>query len=420
MTLRQLAPLAILILAGGTVFKLSSIKDIFYVPMQESWGLTNAQIGLGLTCYAVVQTVTYLAAPYICDRFSKKYLLPIGLVGVGLCGLYLSTLPPLGGFLLTFGALALFSECIFWPALLKAVSLLGNERQQGRLFGYLEAGRGVVDVVIAFGALAVFQLFGEGRSGMQAGILFYAGAAIVVGAVTYLAVGDEDQIRATDGASANSAVLSGIRHVVRDPATWMAGMVIFFVYATYAGLTYFIPFLREIYGMPVFLVGVYGIVNQYGLKMIGGPIGGNLADKVVRSPLRYLCLSSAVAAVFITAFAFVPHRSLGIYVGMTMTLLFGAIIFTQRAVFFAPIGEIGVPRQFSGAAMAVGCLVGYAPSLFSFYLYGSLLDHNPGIAGFRMVFLLMGVFSILGCLTAALLLRRIHSPHRAAPTLEEA
>ena len=35
----------ILTLSGGIAFKLSSMKDMFYVPMQEFMGLTNTQIG---------------------------------------------------------------------------------------------------------------------------------------------------------------------------------------------------------------------------------------------------------------------------------------------------------------------------------------------------------------------------------------
>lgn len=30
--------LCFLILGGGTIFKLSSMKDVFYVPMQHDWG----------------------------------------------------------------------------------------------------------------------------------------------------------------------------------------------------------------------------------------------------------------------------------------------------------------------------------------------------------------------------------------------
>ncbi len=39
---------------------------------------------------------------------------------------------------------------------------------------------------------------------------------------------------------------------------------------------------------------------------------------------------------------------------------FGAIVFTQRAVFFAPIGEAKIAENKTGAAMALGSFIGYA------------------------------------------------------------
>ncbi|MGP5394913.1 MFS transporter [Arthrobacter rhombi] len=422
-TPQQWGRLGFLVMGGGTIFKLTSMKDVFYVPMQEDWGLSNADIGLGLSVYAMVQTITYFAAPYLADRFSKKYLLTTGMLGVGLTGLYLATMPSLAGFLIAFGVLGLFGEAIFWPALLKAVSLIGNETQQGRLFGFLEAGRGVVNVIVAFSALGIFALFGGGLAGMQAGILFYAGVALVVGVVTFFVLDDKDQIRAVGDVSANAEVFAGIKHVIRRPETWMAAFVIFFIYATYAGLTYFIPFLRDIYGLPVVLVGAYGIINQYALKMVGGPIGGYIADRVLNSSLRYLSITSALAAVVIIGFAFLPHGGLPVWLGMTMTLAFGAIIFTQRAVFFAPISEVGTPHKYMGAGMAIGCLIGYAPSLFAFYIYGSLLDNNPGILGYQIVFVIMGIFSAAGFALSMILSRRIrkiatrNTPEQEAETL---
>lgn len=62
----------VLVIGGGTVFKLSSLKDAFYVPMQEFMNLSNTQIGLALSVYGIVQTVGNFASIYIADRFSKK------------------------------------------------------------------------------------------------------------------------------------------------------------------------------------------------------------------------------------------------------------------------------------------------------------------------------------------------------------
>ena len=76
----------ILTLSGGIAFKLSSMKDMFYVPMQQFMGLTNTQIGGALSAYGIVQTIGLIFGIYICDMFSKKYMIGGSLIGLGAIG----------------------------------------------------------------------------------------------------------------------------------------------------------------------------------------------------------------------------------------------------------------------------------------------------------------------------------------------
>ena len=98
---------------------------------------------------------------------------------------------------------------------------------------------------------------------------------------------------------------------------------------------------------------------------------------------------------------------MNVYIGMAATLGFGAIIFSQRAIFFAPMDEIGIPRQYAGSAMALGCLIGYMPAMFAYTLYGSMLDNYPGISGYNYIFSMMIAFSFLGFGCSTILVRRI-------------
>ena len=62
----------ILTMSGGIAFKLSSIKDMFYVPMQEFMGLTNTQIGAALSVYGIVQTIGLILGIYKIGRASCR------------------------------------------------------------------------------------------------------------------------------------------------------------------------------------------------------------------------------------------------------------------------------------------------------------------------------------------------------------
>lgn len=403
--------LIILILGGGTIFKLGSLKDAFYIPMQEHFNLTHTQIGMGLSVYAIVQTIGYVFSIYISDRFSKRLLISGSLVCTGLVGFYLATFPGYTGYLMAFGILAIFAEVTYWPVLLKAVRLLGDSDEQGRMFGFLEAGRGVVDTIVAFSALAIFSALGSGGAGFKAAIIFYSVVIIGVGIISYFLIKDdpvEDENEKGEKVAKGKVALEGMITAIKTPEIWSAAFTVFSVYCVYAGLTSFIPFLSEIYGLPVALVGVYGVINQYGLKMVGGPVGGFLADKVVKSSAKYLRLGFVVAAVSMIGFIMLPHETMNVYVGMIATLSFGSIIFSMRAVFFAPMEEIKVPREITGAAMSIGSLVGYAPSLFAFTLYGSILDRNPGIDGYRNVFMVMVGFAIMGIFVSSILIKYVN------------
>ncbi|MGX7025397.1 MFS transporter [Vagococcus hydrophili] len=398
----------VLVLAGGTIYKLSSLKDAFYVPMQEYLGLTHTQIGMAMSVYAIVQTLGYFISMYVADRFSRRILMPLGLIGTGAVGLYLATFPNYVGILASWAAMAFFADLLFWPVLVKSVRSLGDSSEQGRLFGFLEAGRGVIDTIVAFTALGLFVQLGSNAASFRIAILFFAIVTIITGVIVFFTIGDDKAEEAEESShEKNKKAMAGAKQALKLPELWIASFMIFCVYGTYAGLTYFIPFLKDIYGMPVALVGAYGIINQYGLKMVGGPVGGILADKAFKSSTKYLRFTFLLSAIMIAIFAFLPHTSMNIYLGMACTLLIGSVVFTQRAIFFAPIDEINIPKEISGAAISLACLIGYAPSIFSFALYGAVIDAFGGMAGYRVVFLIMSGFAIVGFIISNYLTHRL-------------
>lgn len=404
----------ILVFSGGVAFKVISMKDMFYIPMQEFMGLTHAQIGGAMSAYGIVQTIGLVVGIYICDRFSKKYMISFSLIGIGIVGAYVSTFPPYWGFLLAFAVMSILGEVTYWPVLLKAVRLTGTEKDQGRMFGFLEMGRGVVDVIVASTAVWLFSVMGEGSFALRMGILFLAGVTASAGVLCYFFIPhDVINRKNKEGkeVSKNVVAFEGMMEAVKSIEIWAVAFNGFMVYCVYCGLTYFIPFLGEIYSMPVVYVGMYGIVNQYALKMVGGPVGGLISDKVTHSAAKYIRIAFVVAAVAMIGFLLLPHDILGAsgnyMVGVVLTLSFGAIIFTMRAVFFAPMDEIRVRPEITGAAMSLACLIIYLPNSFAYLLYGSILDANPGLTGYRIVFGIMAAFAAGGFFVSSYLIMLI-------------
>ncbi|CAK9889339.1 MULTISPECIES: MFS transporter [Pseudomonas] len=398
----------ILILGGGTVYKLANLKDAFYVPMQEFMGLSHTQIGLLLSANAIIATGLFVVGGMLADRYDTRKLIPLGLIGTGALGLYLATFPPFSSLMLVFCLLAVCADCIYWPALLKAIRGLGNDQEQGRMFGLLEGGRGVVDTLVAFSALGVFIALGSGEHGLKAAILFYALIDIGAGVLTwFLLKGNQAQAQTT-----SKNPLANLMEAIKVPAIWLVSFNVFMVYIVYCGLTYFIPYLKEVYGLPVALVGAYGIINQYMLKIFGGPAGGFIADKHFKSPSRYLKWAFLALLPMMAIILLVPKSPGFIYAGMAATLSFAFIVFSMRGVFWAPMGEVGIAPHITGSAFGIGCLIGYAPGMFAYVGYGAILDHFPGQQGYNSVFIAMMLLALIGFVVASRLQRLVR---KAAP-----
>lgn len=407
----------ILMLGAGTIYKLGFLKDAFYVPMQEFMGLSHTQIGTAMSVAGLISTFGFLASIYLTDRVSKKIMIPLSLISICLCGICLSTFPSYPVFLLIYCLLAICADMLYWPTMLKTVRLLGNEDEQGRMFGIMEAGRGLMDTIIAFGALGIFSAMGSTAAGLKAAILFYSIVPGVIGIIMYfLLEPDEAPAASADTANktsdANKRAWEGVLRALKNKNIWLVSFNVFFVYSVYCGLTYFIPFLEEAYALPAALVGVYGIINQYGLKMLGGPVGGFITDKVLHSATKYLQIMFVVVGVVLAVFSMLPHQSMSIFLGMLITLSISACVYSMRAIFFAPMDEVHVPREITGSAMSMGSFIGYLPGAFMYAVYGGILDKFEGLTGYRIVYIIMAVFAAGGCLLSTYILRTIRKEKR--------
>ena len=409
----------LLIMGGGTIYKLANLKDVFYVPMQEHLGLSNTEIGLLLSINSIVATALFVVGGYLADRFQTRTVISAGLIAAGAIGLYMSSFPDFNMMMIIFALLAACSDCLFWPALLKSVRQLGDSDEQGRMFGFLEGGRGVIDTIVAFSALGIFIAMGSGLAGFRAAIITYSSINIVIGVLLFFLLrGNPAQASPNTAAvevkTQKPTVMETLKLIAHMPQLWLVSFTVFMVYIVYVGLTYFIPYLSTVYGLPVALVGVFGIINQYGLKIIGGPLGGYLADKKFKSSSKYLSYSFLALLPVMAVIIFLPQNENFTVLAMIACLVFSLIVFSMRGVFWAPMDEVGIPEQISGTAFGVACLIGYAPGMFGFLIYVAILDANPGAAGFHLVFAIMCGLAVIGSLIAILVAKAAKKTQQVA------
>ena len=378
----------ILTMATGVVYNLPYIQDVFYVSIQESLNLSHTQLGNILSMAGLFSTFGFLLSIYFIDRISKRILIPCGLIGVGLTGIYLYTLPGYYGLMFIWVLFALFSDMVYWPVLVKSVKELGNDDEQGRIFGFFEAGRGLFDTLIVFIALSIFSIYGS----IKYVILFYSITCILMGVLAFILLDKDEKVNAKE----NKKKMSFPIEVIKLKEVWLISGNIFCAYAIYCGLTYMMPFLQNTFGISVVIIGIYGTVNQYGIKMMAGPLGGYLADKKFKSTSRYFSFCFKLIIIANIIMILLAKSKISIIVGFIFVIVFSILVNSMKALLFAPMQEAGISEELSGAAISLSSFIGYSPLIFCYSLYGSILDKFNGLLGYRILFFILIVFGIIG------------------------
>lgn len=360
---KKLLTLLVLMLISGTMYKVYFLMDAFYVQMQEFMGLSHTEIGLIYSVAGWVSQFGFLAAAYTSDKFSKRKMIAFALIANGITGGIISTYPQFSVLMVLFCMCAVFTDMLCWPTVLKTIRLLGTKEEQGRMFGFLETGRGLTDTVVSFTALAIFVAMGNNAFGFRCSIIFFSVMSIVAGILAFITVEDDDEkaVDETETEKDKEKEKVGIKDIFTDKGVWLVSLNIFMIYCIYSGLKYLVPFLREAYDVSPALASAYGIINMYGLRMVGGPIGGIVSDKVTHSSTKFIRIMFVICAVSLLVYTVLPHGLMNVYITMIISLVISAFVFCMRAIFFAPMDEINVPKRLTGAAMSLGSFIGYLP-----------------------------------------------------------
>ncbi|PJW33567.1 hypothetical protein CWM42_25815, partial [Escherichia coli] len=70
-----------------------SLKDAFFIPMQEYFPLTNGQIGNAMSGMSFFTTVGFFFSFYFSDKLTRRYTILFSLLVTGLLGVYFTNIP---------------------------------------------------------------------------------------------------------------------------------------------------------------------------------------------------------------------------------------------------------------------------------------------------------------------------------------
>lgn len=384
--------LALFVLSFGyaSMYTVPYCKYVFYDPMMKALQCTNLELGAMVSIYVIIGIFTFIPGGWVADRFSARTTISISLVVQGLLTIWFGMAMTLTVGWIVWIAFA-FTNCFaYWAAALKGVRLLGDKKDQGKLYGFFEAGYGLSTVVISFIALGIFGRYVDGVAGFQMVIFVYSGFSILAGILTWVLYEDH-MVETNEGKPVIG--LKDVIVVLKQPVVWLIAIVIMTTYGLYVGQTYLTPYLTAVIGITVTFSGALAIIRTYGIKLLGGPAGGFIADKW-KSPAKVLTIGYVLIIGMLIIFLNLPSKpALGIVIVLMLSLaLVGA---GMKGIMWSTIEESKVPRHYTGLAIGTASIIGYLADIVLGPLFGYWLD-TAGNAGYNYMFAFLIGISVVG------------------------
>jgi nitrate/nitrite transporter NarK len=408
-----------LILAGEAVYALPFHVTRFFRPtVLEVFGLSNTELGTAQAVYGIVAMLAYFPGGPLADRFSARKLLALSLWSTAFGGLYMATMPGFRGALLVWGFFGFTTILLFWAALIRATRDWGGTDEQGRAFGLLEGGRGMLAAVLATMGAALFGfMFPEGYANASfegkkhaLSLIIYGYTLVTAGTGVYVWFVLSDghpsgQPGLEKWKPKTESTWEHIMRVLQMPSVWLTSIIVVCAYVGYKGFDNYSLYAVEGFGMSEIEAAGIAAIGAW-MRPVAALAAGLLGDRYVVSRMTVVCF--AVMLVSQLFFAIHTPQPGVVWVLLSNILIGSSAIFGVRSLYYALFEESKVPPAVTGTAVGLVSVLGYTPDIFVSYTGGVLLDNSPGLAGHQHYFFFLAAFAATGLVVSFILMRRLH------------
>lgn len=402
---QQKAPwyfLLLLILSGEAVFVLPFVlARVFRPTVLETFGLDNVQLGLCYSAYGSVALLSYLLGGPMADRFPPRKLIAISLWMTALGGLVYASFPSYLVLRMLYGYWGFTTIFLFWAPMIKATRMWGGSSSQGKAFGFLDGGRGLVGALVSAVGVAVFAWFitgevaeaspAENQAAFKYVIYFSTALITLVGVFVWLFMKTGEDSERT--IVVEKIALPEIVQVLRLPSVWLLMIIILCAYVGYKVTDVLSLYAQEVMQYDQVASAQVGTFLLFVRPFVGVLIG-IIADRTQTT--FWLVMSFVVMALGSLLFG------LGLVTASSTAIFFLSIlivstgVYATRALYYAVMPNGRIPLVLTGTAVGLISLVGYTPDIFAGPLIGYFLDGTPGISGHQQVFWMLMVFAMVG------------------------
>ena len=404
--IKKYGTLLLLATGAGIIFQLPYIRETFYVPIQNAMNLSNAQMGLLSSGYATMSLFSYFIGGIIADKFSARKLLTFSFIATGILGLWFSTFPGYTISRVIFVLMGISTIITYWSACIKATRMLGNDEEQGRLFGLQEGLRGIMNALLVFGMTAALTRFADEVAGASAAIKVCSVVVIIIGILNFIFIEDTKK---EENPESFMEVTKGMFKALLIPRVWLLVAIVFTAYSVYGLIAYATTFAQQFYGLSAASAATLGGI-RYLIQGAGGIVGGFLADKV-KSRFKVIIGGCIGLALSFGLFIVMPSKA-SLCVMVVANFFVGLFfIYAVRSQYFAVHDDAGIPLNMSGRVSGIASCLGYTPDIFMYTLVGSWMD-NYGRTGYNMTWAYAMVAAVL-CAIITFILSRIVKKEKA-------
>ena len=373
----------------------------------DVFNLSNTNLGDIFAVYGLMAMISYFLGGVIADKVSARKLMAVSLLLTASGGLYMSTVPSLLGMTLLYGYWGITTIFLFWAAMIKATKEWGGDYTQGKAFGLLEGGRGLLASLLSAIAIVIFASFlptqmnlasaAERLNGFRSIILFYS-ALTGIGAILVWTFLPDSQ---TDANNKEFSInLKKLTQVLSNRLVWLHAGIIICAYSTYKGLDNMALYAYEVIGMNE--VDAATLFTYASLtRPIAAIFAGILADRIIAS--RVILLMFCMLIFSFSSFIFIDGSAPWVTVVFINIFVTFFAVFAIRGIYFALIHEINTPSQITGTTIGIVSFVGFTPEIFFGSISGRILDANPGLVGHQNYFIFLTIIASIGIGTTWLL-----------------
>lgn len=296
---------------------------------------------------------------------------------------------------------------LFWAALIKATRVWGGINFQGKAYGWLEGGRGLIAALLGTFSLILFtnimpddgaQIISLHRiRAFRAVILSTSIFTVICGFIAWFLISGGNINNKSHRIKTNE-----ILKLLKNPSIWLLAIIIICAYSGYKITDDFSLYAKEVLGFNEVKSAGVGTAALW-MRAIIAILLGFWADKQNIIKLIIIAFTLCALGGLLMGLGIVSQYILPALLNLTMIMIG---VYAVRALYFVLINEAGIPVNYTGTVVGLVSVFGFTPDVFMSPWMGFMLDRNPGITGHKHVFLVLSLFSLTGFIMSILFFLR--------------